>query len=302
MIKKFEKNYELNDKIDNYIKWYYKYLNEKYKSKEYSYQETKKMRYFIEKMAVWYELKYPNSKINDALFNKNYNLNYNTHDFITSLPEKEYFDKPCYTHLVYFKYPNLAHMHLTKKGLIKDVEGIYSDYKYFYGKHITEVVDFLKKNGVDSYKYKELESAIKKYENKYYQKEEMLNCIMYRIIERDNKYGAKRAFLFAKEFNRNIDIPLKYGISYLNSDLRLFINEYIKEGGNKNLVCLDEFATRGKKNQKLKTITIQKLLENSWYRYDKKYTPEETNLHQRLFNVLKNESLKKEKKLSLKKD
>lgn len=307
--KNFEKNYELDDKVDNYIEWYYKHQNEIYKSKEYSYRETKRMRNFIERMAVWYEFKYPNNEINNALFDKNYNNPnlFDTHTFITLLPknEKQYFNKPCYKKLVYFKYPNLAHMYLTKKGLVKDVDGIKSNYKNFYGKHIKEVVSFLKKNKIDSSKYIELENAIKDYENQKYQKEEMLNCIMYRIIERDYEYGAKRAFLFAKEFNRNIDIPLKYGISYLNSDLRLFINEYIKAGGSKDLICLIDFAARSKKNQKLKTETIQKLLENIWHRYDSKYTPEEINLQQRLINVLvKEKNIKEEnvKKLTLKKN
>ena len=310
--KNFEKNYELDDKVDNYIKWYYRYLNEKNNSKEYSYREAKRMRYFIERMAVWYEFKYPYNEVSNILFSKNENFNnsnlYDTHTFITSLPkkEKEYFDKPYYTPLVYFKYPNLAHMHLTKNGLVKDVEGIYGDYKHFNGKHIKDVVAFLKRSGIDPDKYVELEKAIKNYENQKYQKEEMLNCIMYRIIERDYEYGSKRAFLFAKEFNRNIDIPLIYGISYLNSDLRLFINEYIKAGGDKNLVCLDGFATRGKKNQKLETITIKNLLEKEWYKYNKKYTPEETSLHQRLVNVLVAQVFMKEheneKKLILKND
>ena len=188
-------------------------------------------------------------------------------------------------------------MHLTKKGLIKDVEGIHYDYQYFYGKHIKDVVTFFKKNKIESSKYIELEKEIKKYENKKYQKEEMLNCIMYIIIERDCEFGAKRALLFAKEFNRNIDIPLKYGISYLTSDLRLFINEYIKLGGSKDLNCFMDFAARGKKNEKLKTITINELLEHERYTYDKKFTPEETLLHQRLVNVLSNEL---EKKLVLK--
>ena len=36
-----------------------------------------------------------------------------------------------------------------------------------------------------------------------------LNCVMYRIIERGgNRIGPRRGFLFAKEFGRNIDIPM----------------------------------------------------------------------------------------------
>lgn len=55
----------------------------------------------------------------------------------------------------------------------------------------------------------ELEATINNVENRSYQKEEMLNCVMYRIIERGgNRIGPRRAFLFAKEFGRNIDLSL----------------------------------------------------------------------------------------------
>ena len=70
--------------------------------------------------------------------------------------------------------------------------------------------------------------AIKDFENKTYQKEEMLNCVMYRIIERGgNRIGPRRAFLFAKEFGRNIDIPMIYGVDSSEPGLRNFMNEYI---------------------------------------------------------------------------
>ena len=42
-----KENYELNDKVTNYIKWYYNYLNKEHRSKEYSYREAKKMLYFL---------------------------------------------------------------------------------------------------------------------------------------------------------------------------------------------------------------------------------------------------------------
>ena len=306
----FEKNnYELNEKIDNYIKWYYKYLNKKYKSKEYSYKESKKMLYFIEKLAIWYEFKYPNNEVLNTLFKKKELNNlelFDTRKFITSLPsnEKEYFNRPKYTNLVYFKYPELSHMYLTSKGKVKSVSGVYGAYAGFKGKHVKDVVKHFKEKKINYYYYHELEKAINKYENETYQKEEMLNCVMYRLIERDNEYGAKRAFLFAKEFKRNIDIPLIYGINYQDRYLRLFINEYLKSGGSKDLVCLDDFALRGKNNEKLDKVTINEVLQKCKYSFKQKYTPEEKDLHQRIINVLVNQKNIKEqeniKKLTLK--
>ena len=57
----------------------------------------------------------------------------------------------------------------------------------------------------------------------------MLDAVMYRIIERGgNRMGPRRGFLFAKEFGRNIDIPMMYGVDYSDPGLRSFIIEYIK--------------------------------------------------------------------------
>ena len=56
---------------------------------------------------------------------------------------------------------------------------------------------------------------------------------MYRIIERGgNRFGPRRAFLFAKEFGRNIDVPMMYGVDTSDPGLRYFMNEYLKAGGN----------------------------------------------------------------------
>lgn len=125
--------------------------------------------------------------------------------------------------------------------------------------------------------------------------EEILNCAMYRIIERGgNRIGPKRAFLFAKEFGRDISIPMMYAIDYSDPGLRLFINEYIKAGGSKDLECLVGYFSKVSKDEPLEKVSIQKLLLMLPNNTTSFYTEEEKELHQRLIHSLKKASQKKD--------
>lgn len=288
----------LDDKVDEFIKWYSENIA---KENDFEINPTA-MRNFIEKMAVWYELRYPDYEINrlifgfdqedieidDVMFNNNgymhnlfseysnvielhWNEFYNIKAFINSLPCKErwLFDKPKYYDTVYVR-PDLkgAHLHLTSKGFVEDSEGLsaYTDMKIsdkdLLGLHIKSVVQLLNENGIVLPFNNDLEATINNFEKKTYQKEEMLNCVMYRIIERGgNRVGPRRAFLFAKEFGRNIDISMMYGVNYSDPGLREFINEYIKAGGSTDLVCYVDYFVRKNKKEKTYTVSIQELIK-----------------------------------------
>lgn len=318
----------LDDKVDRFIKWYTDNMV-KGKPTDIRKHFSIKMRNFIEKMAVWYELRYPDYEINrimrcsaqeptqvsDEMFNKNNYINhqldsdsevrildwdefYNTKAFIHSLSsaEKFYFMKPKYPNIVYWNYGvGSAHLHLSKKGTVERSEymdavipGISN--KDFEGKNIKEVVEMIKTKGIKIPENNEFVKAIQDYDNWTYQKEEMLNCVMYRIIERGgNRFGPRRAFLFAKEFGRNIDIPMAYGVDYSDPGLSLFIDEYIKLGGSKELVCYVNYFSRASKYEKLDTVTMSELIKTQWNDVASRYTLEEDALHQRLVNVLANQ-------------
>ncbi len=306
----------LEDKVDEFIKWY---------TDIGEYHFPIEMRNFIEKMAVWYELRYPDYEINrimhcsgqeptevsDEMFNQNKYINqqldqdsevrildwdefYNTKAFIHSLPsdEKYYFMRPKYKNIVYWDYDGVAHLHLSKNGTVEMSEYMNAvipgaSNKDFEGKNIKEVVEMITNKGIKIPEGSELIKAIRNYDNWTYQKEEMLNCVMYRIIERGgNRIGPRRAFLFAKEFGRNIDIPMSYGVDYSDPGLRLFMNEYIKSGGSKELVCYVNYFSRTSKYEKLNTVTMSELIKTRQNDVATRYTPEEVELHQRLVNAL----------------
>ena len=331
------RNVNLDDKVDDYIEWNYENMVKGNYTTIGEYRVPIKLRNFIEKMAVWYELRYPDYEINrlmpgseqevteisDVMFNSNNYINelfdknddvraidwdefYNAHAFIKSLPweERYRFQRARYKELVYLN-PNYtlhspmevarktAHLHLTPNGFVKEAEGVdcYSKFKVtneeLKGMHIKEVVGLLKERKITLPSDNELESTINNVEKFIKEKEGMLDAVMYRIIERGgNRMGPRRGFLFAKEFGRNIDIPMMYAIDRSDPGLRLFINEYIKAGGSKDLICYIGYFSRTNKMQKLDTISIQNLILTQNNNAATFYTPEETALHQRMVNAL----------------
>ena len=300
-----KRDIDLDVKINNFINWYLKNMVKGHCDDIRKSQKSNNMRKFIEKMAVWYELRYPDYKINKLIsmssqeaieINDNIKV-LGWDEFVFIANERAYLSNPEYP-----KYYNLknvdARLELTSTGIIQNSEELNSlklrlsdderrtiD-KEFKGKHIEELVKFLKERATNSDVYKDLEEIITNYNNQLYQKEEMLNCVMYRIIERGgNRIGPRRALLFAKEFGRNIDIPMMYGIDYSDPGLRKFIIEYIKAGGSKDLICyIGYFSMR--QSQKIDTVTIDELLKTLSNDDITKYTPEETELHQRMVNAL----------------
>lgn len=325
----------LNNKVDDYINWYYENMVKGHYTDMGEFWQLIDMRNFIEKMAVWYELRYPDYEINrlmpgsgqeaieinNIMFNDNSYINalldkdaetreldwsefYNTRAFIRSLPwsERYMFTDPKYRRLVYIRSLGTgAHFHLTSDGFIDEAEYIdaYSNSKIteeeIKGMHITEVIELLKERGVELPENNELELAVTEVENWIKQGSGMLDCVMYRIIERGgNRIGPRRALLFAKEFERNIDIPMMYGIDYSDPGLRKFINEYIKLGGSKDLVCYIDYFSRTNDRKRLNTVTIEELLRTRSNNCATKYTPEETELHQKLVDTLASQVNQKE--------
>lgn len=329
------RNIYLNNKVDKYVSWYYENMVKGHYTDIGEYWQPIDMRNFIEKMAVWYELRYPSYEINrlmpgsgqeiieinDIMFNDNSYINalldedaetreldwaefYNTRAFIRSLPwsERYMFTDPKYRSSVYIHSLSIgAHFHLTPDGFIDEAEDIdiYSNLKIteeeLKGMHITEAIKFLKERGIELPENNELELAVAEVENWQKQREGMLDCVMYRIIERGrSRIGPRRALLFAKEFERNIEIPMMYGIDRSDPGLRRFINEYIKLGGSKDLICYINYFFGTNDRKQLDTVTIGELLRTTTNNCVKKYTPEETELHQNLVDTLASQVNQKE--------
>lgn len=323
-------NINLNNKVQNFIDWYYKNLVKGKYTEIGEFHLPKNLENFIEKVAVWYELRYPNYEINrkmpgssqelkhvnDEMFSNNpyieeienelgiltnsnnkietfeyldWDKFYNTKAFINSLPisERQYLSKPRYTSLVYLDDNTYPHFHISAKGIVTEIEGLASlttevTDKELVGKHVKEVLEILKNKIPTLPQTNGLTKAIKGYEIRKEFKERLLDSIMYRIIERGgNRFGPRRGFIFAKEFGRNIDIPMSYGIDTSDPGLEMFIEEYLKEGGRTNLICYQNYFSR--KND-LSTIKIKEL--NEYIKEEEISIEEQKALYQRMANAI----------------
>lgn len=318
---------DLDEKVDEFIKWYYENMVKGHYTDIGEFHFPREMRNLIEKIAVWYELRYPSYEINrlmpgsgqeqinvnDVMFRNNPYVNelldensdskeldwndfYNIHVFMKSLPweERFYFSKPRYRDIVYLDPGSrMAHLHLTKNGFVEMAEDITTYTKSVIkdeeleGLNIQRVLELFNEKDIKLPENNGLEEAIKDVNKWNYQRDGILDCAMYRIIERGgNRIGPRRAFLFAKEFGRSIDIPMMYAVDRSDPGLRLFMNEYLKAGGSKDLICYNGYFSRASKKEKVDTISIQELILTQNNDAATFYTPEETELHQRIVNAI----------------
>ncbi len=318
----------LEDKINEYLSWYYKNMVKGKTSKEEAYSTLSTLQNFIDKMAIWYELRYPDYEVNkiipykeqeeknvdEEMFENNPYINeeleenslaramnwdefYNTSVFVRALPEEEkkFLKRP--------QYPKNISIEINGKKYYISASGIVLDERLsnkitlcdcdgrtfeFENLKIKELLELFKVELFDVSKksIKEIEKAVEGYRKEEKSKEELLNAVMYRIIERGGpKLGARRAFLFAKEFGRDIDVPMMYGVDSTDAYQRTFINEYIKSGGSKNLDCYVNYGRDGKR-RKLEIKTIEELLKSRELNTKESYTEEENAIHQRIVDIL----------------
>jgi len=195
---------------------------------------------------------------------------YNKEVFINSLTNKE----QIVLNPVYNTFINIGdcryHFHLTPDGFVTSDEVWLSASFGFEDMHIKEVLIQLEQRkdellGLNITKANmicnSLYDEVRKYDKKVFIKEQILTCAMYKIIERGYGIeGSYRAFLFAKEFGLNIDIPIMYMRGDRITDVikkMNFIEQYLESGGNRNLICYNNYSS-----EKTTTFLLNDKLED----------------------------------------
>ncbi len=316
-----EETIDLSKKIEDYLNWYYEQKLMELNNENYAKEEVQNMKDFIEKTACWYENRYPETDdINGIMFNKNEYIKtllegivdpellecvdfdwpsfYNKETYFKTIPREKYlyFDEP-------FDESKFRKLYLLKSGdrnlwinLDLSPEGIvtFADLIPFtwdmnvrsnelIGKTAEEVLEYFKDKNIPLTEDNELEADVKRYNDKKYQIEEMLNCIMYRIMERGREViGPRRAYEFAKDFDIDTSIPIKYAATTYTPGVRELMHEYIKDGGNPDLECYIDYFERSANNKPIETCKLSEFLID----YTCTCTNEEKALHQRLVNAL----------------
>lgn len=92
----------------------------------------------------------------------------------------------------------------------------------------------------------------------------LFDIILYKILnDKNTKTPSQRAILFAKEFDKNIDIPFYYGINTIDGGDFEFINVYLNNGGNANKhFCLNYFSKDNIEIVSIKDYLDKYLLNN----------------------------------------
>ena len=311
----------LDDKVQDYIDWYKQHMVIGHYTDIGEYHSPREMQNFIEKMATWYELRYPDYEINrmlpctgqestnvsEEMFKNNSCVKdlldedndikyldwsdfYNFEAFYKSLPagEKHYFSEPMYPSLLYYDPNRRGHIHLENDGTIISANGIpfLDNFENRCNKvHIKDVVEYISSSNIPY--GEEFREAITRYEDSVKSKEGMLDAVMYRIIERGgNRFGPRRAFLFAREFKRDLSIPMIYGYDSSDPGMRKFMNAYFKAGGNPDISCIVNYFSRAHKYEELSRESMRLMIRTNPDSCAKKYTEEEDELHQRLTSIL----------------
>ena len=306
----------LDDKVDYFINWYTENMVKGQYTDNGEYHKPREVRNLIEKMAVWYELRYPEPEI-DKIFqpNKENQVDINEEIFIKNSITKNMINEPgdwgkwnklvlsrmewteFYNMDIFLKslsdlertylrdvsYNPYVRLHLTNSedvkislnpdGYIIDVdniinicplngnEDIFSE--DLIGMKIEDLAILLEKRyNCSEEQLESIKREIKEVHNYKKFKEGLLDCVMYRIIERVGcTYGGKRAFIFAQEFNRNIDIPMQYGFCNKYQGIKELMNMYLENGGNEELICYSNYYTRIDKKEPLTGFKVKELLK-----------------------------------------
>ncbi len=338
---------ELDDKVDEYIKWYFKNSVKGQYTEVGEFNSPRRMRNAIETIAAWYELRYPRDEVYRLInvesiysdINKDMVKNNNYVDFVVNplggfsgrwnrgfiekkinegILKKEpespidefdwtkFFDFNTLMSLmderwVLSKQDTSGYVYLDRKRcacqpfLCISVDGIVKDAQYvtqitnyqvnndeLIGLTPGQVANLFAERGVVLPKENDLDSLIDRIKKWNQQQEGMLDCVMYRLIERGgNRVGPRRAFLFAKEFGRDINVPMQYGGDTTDPYLRNFINEYLKAGGTQDLVCYRNYFMRASANENPESLTIRELLK-----LHNKPTQEELDTIRRIARIL----------------
>ncbi len=235
-----------NDKINEFIKWYkqnevkeilYSVDKDNYKN----FENIDKLKDFIDLVAIWFELIVNDDLVYHSIIRNNFEKLYNvvSTSYNKHLKNKYLLIRPKYKEM-FFDSDKLEYsFDVDEFGKVQSIGGI-KDYSKYINKPIKDVIIDMKKNN-KNISFNKIIQKIKYYEIKNEQVDRLLDTVIYRIMERgennlsDKSIGPKRAYLFAKLFERDISIPLKHGINLDDYYLIDFIYSYLINNGNPDI-------------------------------------------------------------------
>lgn len=266
-------NYELSDRVNKLIKWATKNVAPKGLTDTGVFHYPERLRNLMEKVACWYEMRYTRNEINQmCYYGSSENINMDEILFHEKLSDgqtiwSQGFDKDTFLETLEHEEKYLLYEPAFPSRMM---EGLSNRYQVSFRKVVDSktgqeniVAEFpTLRNPDDLVALKnKVSDVINEYSDDSYLHHELLNCIMYRIIDHDpNRVGPRRAMLFAKEFGTDIRIPMQYGVDTSDPGLKEQIEFYLSLGGSEDVDCLINYCWRAKKNQPLEVEPLRKIM------------------------------------------
>ncbi len=195
---------------EKFIKWYEEEAM-RYSTSEigqfYPYIDMKKL---IDKIVIWYELKY-NSDLIEKRDNPNEQV-FTTELLLNALPwfQRIYFYKTRYVNMVkMWKDKSIVNINLDAEGHVVSGENSRYLVDNLLGMSVEEVIELVSDNNL-GYNVSNLEKAIVNYRVQEEIKRKLMEVIIERMVMSTDKYGLKRAFMFVKDFHLDPGILDKY--------------------------------------------------------------------------------------------
>jgi hypothetical protein len=264
----------LNKKINFYYDWI---------GKNITTFTVDEVRSFVDKIVLWYEFRFPDhyfdledvDKVMLGELGKSCNkvewcnlFSYDKFYYMLNSFEKSLLNKVKFPNMVDLYQGSRNHFHLNDNGIITDADDVWVIRKkpgdfmscgiFFNGKSLKDVerINIEENLGLRIDNVKRIVSIINFKESV---REGLLDTVMYKMISSGGKYyGPRRAYLFAKEFERDFTLPIRYGDGSL-------INEYVENGGNKDLMCYIKYfdGDEDVSMSALEILSNQNLIGNS---------------------------------------
>lgn len=277
----------LEERIEEFLNWYEKYFIKKH-TLIGEYATKKELRNLLEKVAVWYELRFPNYEIENYIKCSVSDVNYSSEMFSENQaikkvqqffkPEEqiiidnflglinwdEFYSTKTFIHSLPFnealffskpKYTNILYLGnfnkitLSSKGIILQID---------FEEDKSNLIPLIKNKHITQVfkvlkknfdDVEDVKDAITLYEKTFALKEKFLESIMIVImLIGGEQIGPRRGLMFAEEFKLDLSLPMIYGVSKSDPFLKDFIDYYISLGGEKDIIFYENYYTKQKKS------------------------------------------------------
>ncbi len=273
---------------ETFISWYQGAIEE---PENYKQEKVKIVENLINKMAIWFEFKYPQNRIAELIpcYGGRKDKDgtapgeelMSIEQFYKSLlpKERELLKVPTHQKNVHFDNYGKDYFCVDNEGKIigiegdiqslvpEDKRGIINNQRLI-GMYLIEANELFKNKGIfitypKTAQDRKIDNSEILFFSAHYQYEldvynGILDSVMAKIIDNGGSIiGPRRGLLFALEFGRNLNFPMLYSHSDLDQNSSDFVNYFVDHSGQNNAPCIIEYFDQYSSLRMLQTSNIK---------------------------------------------